>query len=255
MVHFGNAFINTMTQAKACHELSKLQMEGGHIDEYIAKFERYVTMAGYGVDKPTVLDKFIKGLPKPLARTCVEMDTLDTWEEWKTSAQKHQDVYLRWRQILGVSDNKKDQSLSKKKDLNKWCQGFNSKCMERDPNAMDTTPGHTRARRMTTDEHTHLMNEGKCFNCQCKGHFSRDCPQSPSPPDCNHAPQARKGKAKKEESEDKCSLSETESVPPAPKIKASKWKLTGEELIELVKDVDDDAKDYVIQNIFMKQDF
>jgi len=78
MVHFGNAFIDTMTQAKACHELTKLCMEGGHINEYITKFERYVTMARYGVDEPMVLDKFIKGLPNPLARTCVEMDTPDT---------------------------------------------------------------------------------------------------------------------------------------------------------------------------------
>src|SRR6266404_7919138 len=150
-------------------------------------------MAGYGVDEPTVLDKFIKGLPNPLARTCVEMDTPDTWEEWKASTCKHQDVYLHWQQILGVNDNKKDQSSSKKKDLNKWCQGFNSKCTERDPNAMDTTLGHTCACRMTTEECPHLMNEGKCFNCQRKGHFSRDCPQSPSPPDRDHTPRARKG--------------------------------------------------------------
>ncbi len=120
---------------------------------------------------------------------------------------------------------------------------------------MNTTPGRTQARHMTTDERTRLMNKGKCFNCQHKGHFSQDCPQSPSPPDHDRAPRAHKGKAKKEESEDECSLSETESVPPAPKIKASKRKLTGVELIELVKDTDDEAKDYVIQNIFMKQDF
>jgi len=39
MIHFGNAFVDTMTQAKARNELTKLQMEGGHINEYIAKFE------------------------------------------------------------------------------------------------------------------------------------------------------------------------------------------------------------------------
>ncbi len=68
-------------------------------------------------------------------------------------------------------------------------------------------------------------------------------------------PRARKGKAKKEDSEDEGSPSETESVPPVPKIKASKRKLTGEELMVLVKEADDEAKDYVIQNTFMKEDF
>ncbi len=121
MVHFGNAFVDTMTQAKAQHELGKLRMEGGHINEYIAKFKQYITMAGYGVDKPTVLEKFIKGLPNPLARTCVEMDTPDMWQEWKDSSRKCQEVYLHWQQILGIND-KKDQPLSKKKDLNKWRQ-------------------------------------------------------------------------------------------------------------------------------------
>ncbi len=120
---------------------------------------------------------------------------------------------------------------------------------------MDTTPGQTRAHRMTTDEHTRLMNEGKCFNCQRKGHFSQDCPQSPSPPDRDRTPRARRGKAKKEGSDEEGDLSETESTPPAPKIKASKRKLTGEELMALVKDADNKAKDYVIQNTFMKEDF
>src|SRR6267378_2504341 len=224
MVHFGNAFVDTMTQAKARHKLTNLRMEGGHIDKYIAKFERYVTMAGYGVDEPTVLEKFIKGLPTPLARNCIEMDNPDSWDEWKESARKRQEVYIRWRQILGVSDTKKDQPSSKRKDLNRWRQGFGSKRTEKDPNAMDTTPGHTRARRMTTDERTRLMNEGKCFNCQRKGHFSQDCPQSPSPPNHDHTPRARRGKTKQEESDDEGDHSETESTPPAPKIKAAKRK-------------------------------
>ena len=40
---------------------------------------------------------------------------------------------------------------------------------ERDPNAMDID-------RLTTEERTLLMKEGKCFKCQKQGHLSRDCP-------------------------------------------------------------------------------
>jgi len=49
-------------------------------------------------------------------------------------------------------------------------------------------------------------------------------------------------------------LSEAEEEP-TPKIKASKRKVMGEELIEMVKDTDNEVKDYIIQNVFMKQDF
>jgi len=176
------------------------------------------------------------------------MDNPDSWTEWKESARKRQEVYIWWRQILGVADTKREQSSSKKKELNRWRQGFGSKRTEKDPNTMDTTPGRTRARGMTTDERTHLMNEGKCFKCQKKGHFSRDCSQVPSP-------RAHRGKAKKEESDEEGDLSDPGNAPPTPKIKASKRKLTGEELMALVKDANDEAKDYVIQNAFMKEDF
>ena len=30
--------------------------------------------------------------------------------------------------------------------------------------------------RLTTEERTLLMKEGKCFKCQKQGHLSRDCP-------------------------------------------------------------------------------
>ena len=40
---------------------------------------------------------------------------------------------------------------------------------QRDPNAMDID-------RLTTEERTTLMKEGKCFKCRKQGHLSRDCP-------------------------------------------------------------------------------
>ncbi len=45
-----------------------------------------------------------------------------------------------------------------------------------DPNAMDL--GRTRAcATMTEDEKTKRIKEGKCFQCDQKGHISHFCPQ------------------------------------------------------------------------------
>src|SRR5271156_4955189 len=40
---------------------------------------------------------------------------------------------------------------------------------ERDPNAMDVD-------RLTVEEWTKMMKEGKCFRCRKPGHLARDCP-------------------------------------------------------------------------------
>jgi Zinc knuckle len=40
---------------------------------------------------------------------------------------------------------------------------------KKDPNAMDID-------RMSIEERTRLMKEGKCFRCKLLGHLSRDCP-------------------------------------------------------------------------------
>ena len=53
-----------------------------------------------------------------------------------------------------------------------WQQSF-----AKDPNAMDTLAGCTRAQAaMTEDERNCLMKEGRCFNCKNTGHRSRECP-------------------------------------------------------------------------------
>ena len=45
---------------------------------------------------------------------------------------------------------------------------------ERDPNAMDVD-------RLSIDERTALMKEGRCFKCKQQGHMSRDCTQGYQP--------------------------------------------------------------------------
>jgi len=131
-------------------------MTGGDIDGFIAKFERLARDANYTLDEPTVLDKFIKGLPTKLAKGCLNQDNLETWQEWADSARKRQGVYLRWRQILGQTNQpgqgqNQGQKSQKGDNFNWWRQGFRSgkTC---DSDAMDTTPGRARARGLSTEE-------------------------------------------------------------------------------------------------------
>ena len=103
---------------------------------------------------------------------------------------------------------------------------------------MDLTPGRTRARAaLTDDKRATLCQEGKCFKCRKKGHMSRDCPDRPS--------QVRSSQTKEE--------SPTGEAPETkdPEIK----RITAQELVNLVRDMDQGEKDKVIQEVFMKEDF
>ena len=59
-----------------------------------------------------------------------------------------------------------------------WKVAWNNK-KSGNPDAMDTTPGRARVRRIDADEQAELMKAGKCFTCKKQGHLSRDCPQRP----------------------------------------------------------------------------
>ena len=104
-------------------------MLGGDVDGFIAKFERLACDANYTLDEPTVLDKFIKGLPTKLAEGCLNQDNPETWQEWAESTRKRQGVYLKWHQILGQTTQpgqgqNQGQKSQKGDNFNKWRQGF-----------------------------------------------------------------------------------------------------------------------------------
>jgi len=250
---FEHAFINTMTEARARSELSKLKMTGGDIDGFIAKFKRLAHDANYTLDEPTVLDKFIKGLPMKLAEGCLNQDNPETWQEWADSTRKHQGVYLKWHQILGQTTQpgqgqNQGQKSQKGDNFNRWRQGFRSG-KTHDSDAMDTTPGRARARGLSTDERQHLQDEKKCFTCKKEGHFSRDCPwrnqcDNYQRDNAQRNAKAQKGKTKGEESSDDEAFKD--SV-------IRNVKLSGDEIIKMVTGADDEVKDYIIQNVFMKE--
>ena len=98
---------------------------------------------------------------------------------------------------------------------------------------MDTTPGGTHARAALTDnERATLRQEGKCFKCCKKGHMSQDYPDRTS--------QVRSGTTKEEPKEE------------AKEEDAQIKQVTAEELVHLVRNMSQEEKDKVIQDVFMK---
>ena len=88
------------------------------------------------------------------------------------------------------------------------------------------------------------MKAGKCFTCKKQGHLSRDRPQRPPP--CPHTnAHASTSQIKEVNSDDK---------EPA-KVRSRKKKHSTSKIMEILREVEDDAKDTIIQEFFMKEDF
>ena len=65
-----------------------VHMKEGDIDTYVAQFDALVAQAGYDLDNPQTIEKFMNGLPTTLWETIYTMDDLTTYEEWRAAAMK-----------------------------------------------------------------------------------------------------------------------------------------------------------------------
>ena len=244
MDSFNTVFTNTMSLQKAKAEFRSLKMEKGELDTYIAKFERLARMAGYNLQEQMVLDRFGSGLNPGLFTAIITNSEPRTWLDWTRAAQKYQQKYLLIRSALGMKTGNAFQKTHKKPQTpEQWKAAWSKKSS--DPDAMDTTPGRTRARKIDADERTELMKAGKCFTCKKQGHLSRDCPQrSPQRPRTNaHASTSAQIEDVNSDDEE-----------PA-KVRSGKKKHSASEIIDILKEADEEAKDSIIQEFFMKEDF
>jgi hypothetical protein len=103
-----------------------------------------------------------------------------------------------------------------------------------------------KARQITTDERTELMKAGKCFTCRKQGHLSCDCPQHPSCPRTNARASTSQVKVEDDDKEDDV---------PKTKARVGKTRYSADEIIEIMRNAEDDDKDEVIQKVFMVSDF
>jgi hypothetical protein len=272
---FNRQFANVMEQEDAQAALAKgLQLEKGDLDKLITEFEQLVRHAGYDINQDLVLRIFTSALPNTMYEYILRtLPQPATYEQWRSAAIDQQKVYVHMR-------NRADRFKTKKlPPITTWRPFGNQwKNPQQNPNAMDTSPGRTRARVAEADDFLPggnryeqrvggsreggyprgpVQSNGQrkvltCFFCGKPGHFARDCRQKrnnqgPSGPPRNNQPM-RARQIRQEESNIRVVDDRSVADDRTPQQRANDW-------LTSVADEHDDVKDIVMQELWGKEDF
>jgi hypothetical protein len=164
------------------------------------------------------------------------------------SVADYEDAAIRYHcKFLQIQAFFNKSRKGRKPTKQQWQQQF-----AKDPNAMDLTPGRTRVRAALTDnEMNKLHQEGKCFKCKCQGHIEHNCPNQNSQIRATNTNNASSGTSQTP-GPSATNTSTASSGASAPTIRKA---ITAQELVDLVRDMNQGEKDKVIQDIFMQEDF
>jgi hypothetical protein len=273
---FNRQFANVMEQEDAQAALAKgLQLEKGDLDKLITEFEQLVRHAGYDINQDLVLRIFTSALPNTMYEYILRnLPQPATYEQWRSAAIDQQKVYVHMR-------NRADRFKTKKlPPITTWRPFGNQwKNPQRDPNAMDTSPGRTRARVAEAEDFLPggnryeqrvggnreggyprgpVQRDGQrkvltCFFCGKPGHFARDCRQkrnnqgTSGPPRNTQIP-TRTRQIRQEESNIRVVDDRSVADDRTPQQRATDW-------LTSVADEHDDVKDIVMQELWGKEDF
>ena len=149
----------------ALDELRSLRMKkDDSIDEHIAKFKIMAVAAKIDTTNPLTIKLFKETLTKPLENRLMKLETpLTSLDDWYTWAQKIDHQYQKINRA-----NERTRGNTTFKDKTPTRKYFFQR-KEKDPNAMDVD-------RLSIEEQTKLMKEGRCFKCKNTGHRANECP-------------------------------------------------------------------------------
>jgi hypothetical protein len=273
---FNRQFANIMEQEDAQAALAKgLQLDKGDLDKLITEFEQLVRHAGYDINQDLVLRIFTSALPNTMYEYILRtLPQPATYEQWRSAAIDQQKVYVHMR-------NRADRFKTKKlPPITTWRPFGNQwRNPTRDPNAMDTSPGRTRARVAEAEDFLPggnryeqrvggsreggyprgpVQRDGQrkvltCFFCGKPGHFARDCRQKrnnqgPSGPPRNTQIPTRARQTRQEEGNIRVVDDRSVADDRTPQQRANDW-------LTSVADEHDDVKDIVMQELWGKEDF
>ena len=146
----------------ALDAMKHLRMGEENFEEHLAKLKLLMSQSGLD-ELAAVVDLFRETLPHGLQRPILLSKNPPTMlQGWYNKANTFHGNWRKTQCMLG-----RGKANEPKKEMPEKTFTF-PKC-ERNPDAIDID-------RLTTEERTLLMKEGKCFKCRKQGHLSRDCP-------------------------------------------------------------------------------
>ena len=177
---FHDAWTDMSKKQNAYDQLMKLTMAGWDINTYIATFERLALAASWALDAEGTIVRFREGLSKGIHSKALDRDRIPcTMDEWKAAA----------RTEVARAKEKYNAGLTNTQHCNQQNHHYSTtQSQHRAPTQTNPNPNivpmdvdatsTTNFKKLTPEERTQLVKEGRCFRCRLQGHVARNCPKN-----------------------------------------------------------------------------